>query len=139
MKLGGISLGFAKGKKKLKKAISGELKQVIVVRKDLKMSEGKMAAQTAHASLAAYIVAKKHNPDWAQQWLEEGQKKVVLSVNSDSEIIRLENQCKVESLDHYLIADAGHTELAPGTVTALAVGPAPDKFVDKLTGGLPLY
>lgn len=116
-----------------------ELKQVIVARKDIKMSAGKLAAQTAHASLSAFMKVSAHRKARAQQWVEEGQKKVVLAVNSLEELKGLEAACRKAGIECALIQDAGHTEVAAGTHTALGIGPAPDKEIDKITGSLALY
>ncbi len=62
-------------------------KQAIVVRADLKMGKGKLAAQASHASLAAYNLVRKKYPEIAERWLNEGQKKIVLKVKDESELI----------------------------------------------------
>lgn len=50
-----------------------EVKQVIIVRKDLKMSEGKLAAQCAHASIMSYMEAIKKDEKIAKLWFDSGQ------------------------------------------------------------------
>jgi PTH2 family peptidyl-tRNA hydrolase len=113
-----------------------EMKQVIVLRTDLGMSTGKLVAQACHASVEAAFSA----PTSAiEQWRSEGQSKIVLRVNSVSELTELKNRCEASSLVHALIADAGRTELAQGTITALAIGPTDDKSVDRLVGAVPLF
>jgi PTH2 family peptidyl-tRNA hydrolase len=112
------------------------MKQAIAARADLGMGEGKLAAQVAHASLQAYEEAA---PADQREWKGGGQKKVVLQANSESELFELAESARVEGVAHAIIRDAGHTELEPGTVTALAVGPAPDEDVDAVTGDLSLY
>ncbi len=110
-------------------------KQVILVRKDLKLSKGKMAAQVAHAALNAYKKALKSNKEWVKKWESEGEKKVVLGVSNLEELLGLYH--KVE-LPKALITDAGHTELPPGTVTCAGFGPAPEEELDKYFGHLKL-
>lgn len=112
------------------------MKQAIVARADLGMGEGKLAAQVAHASLQAYEEAA---PRDQREWKGEGQKKVVLQATGESELFELAESARVEGVAHAIVRDAGHTELEPGTVTALAVGPAPDDMVDAVTGDLSLY
>ncbi len=107
-------------------------KQAIVVRNDIEMSSGKIAAQAAHAS---YSSARKSS--CVKEWEKEGQKKIVLSAGME-EIKKLEQKCKKSKLACALITDAGHTELKPGTVTALGIGPDKDENIDKITGSLPL-
>ncbi|MDD1775874.1 MAG: peptidyl-tRNA hydrolase Pth2 [Candidatus Methanomethylicus sp.] len=118
--------------------MSFEFKQAIIVRQDLKMSKGKTAAQVAHASVSAYVSAKRRKPDWAESWYGEGQKKVVLKAESMDEMIQLKKLADIESLPNALVADAGLTELEPGTVTCLGIGPAPATMIDKVTGKLKL-
>ncbi len=112
------------------------MKQAIVARRDLGMGEGKLAAQVAHASLSAYEDASRRA---RKKWKGSGQKKVVLGADSESELFALADKAETEGLPYAIIRDAGHTELEPGTVTTLAVGPAREESVDRVTGDLPLY
>ena len=115
-----------------------DYKQVIVIRMDLKMSRGKIAVQVAHAAVSAAEEARKHAPTSWRKWLWEGQKKVVVKVPIEEELITLRETAKRAGLPTYLIRDRGLTELPPGTVTALGIGPAQTSTVDKITGDLPL-
>lgn len=111
------------------------MKQVIIVRTDLKMGKGKLVSQGAHASLAAFLAAKKT----AQaRWLEEGTKKVVLKVGSERELVDAYKQALNEGLPATLIIDRGLTQIEPGTKTAVGIGPDADAKVDKITGKLKL-
>jgi len=114
-------------------------KQVIAARKDLGMSPGKLAVQVAHGSLAAAERAREDHPGWFEAWRGEGQKKVVVKAAGDSELRELHEMAKGLKLSCELIQDAGLTELPPGTSTVLAIGPAPNDLVDKITGDLPLW
>ncbi|MFH1786578.1 MAG: peptidyl-tRNA hydrolase Pth2 [archaeon] len=117
----------------------GEVKQVIVLRSDLKMSKGKSSAQASHASVSAFIQCKKSSQEAASKWLESGQKKVVVSARSESSLRELHKKAEMAGLCSAIIEDAGRTELEPGTLTALAIGPADGKEIDRITGSLPLY
>ena len=112
------------------------MKQAIVARTDVGMGEGKLAAQVAHASLSAYQDASRQA---RTTWQSEGQTKVVLSVDSESRLFELADAADREGLPYAVVRDAGHTQLDPGTVTALAVGPGGDDRVDRVTGDLSLY
>lgn len=118
-------------------------KQAIVLRKDIEMSRGKAAAQAAHASVEAVMLivrsAKKEWREWLEGWLEEGQEKVVLRAGSEAEALELYQKAVSVGLPASVIRDAGRTQLPPGTLTAVAIGPAPEELVDKITGGLKLY
>ncbi len=116
-----------------------EYKQVIAVRSDLKMSKGKLAAQVAHAAVAAAEEARRRRGDWWSMWLYlSNQKKVVVKVESEEELFRLELEAKKMGLPTALIRDAGLTELPPNTPTAVGIGPAPSRLVDLITGRLKL-
>ena len=111
------------------------LKQTIVIRTDLKMGKGKVGSQCAHASLAAFLKAKKQDKE---EWLKEGMKKVVLKVSSEKELIELCKIAKKEKLPCELISDAGLTQIRPGSLTALGIGPADNEKINKITGKLKL-
>ena len=112
------------------------MKQAIVARADLGMGEGKLAAQVAHASLSAY---ESTGSSARSEWKSGGQKKVVLKGTGESELQDLAGKARREGLPYALVRDAGHTQLEPGTLTALAVGPGAENVVDKVTGELSLY
>lgn len=113
-------------------------KQAIVIRNDLKISKGKIAGQVSHASVSAYNLTKKINSEIAESWLNEGQKKIVLKVASESELLDYFQQCKRAKIPCELIKDAGHTQLDPGTITCFGAGPWDEKEIDKILGKLKL-
>ncbi|NQE04973.1 Peptidyl-tRNA hydrolase [ANME-1 cluster archaeon GoMg1] len=112
-----------------------EYKQCIVIREDLKLSKGKAAVQVAHASILSYELATVQS---RKNWRAQGQKKVVLKVNSLAEIYELEKEAKKLGLPVAIVEDAGLTEIPPGTVTAIGIGPANAEEVDKITKDLQL-
>ncbi|MCX6770457.1 MAG: peptidyl-tRNA hydrolase Pth2 [Candidatus Micrarchaeota archaeon] len=113
------------------------LKQAIIIRSDLGMSKGKMAGQCAHASVSAYVLARARDADAAREWEEEGQKKIVLKVGSEEELLSLYERMKRE-MPCALIRDAGKTQLEPGTITCFGAGPAGEALINKYTKELKL-
>ncbi len=112
-----------------------EYKQVIVVRNDLKLPKGKLAVQVAHAAVMA---AGKAKGSVLRRWKDGGQKKVVLRVDSLDNLIRLYDRSTGKRFPAVLMRDAGLTIVAPGTVTALGIGPAVEEDLDAITGHLKL-
>lgn len=112
-----------------------EYKQVILVRHDLKLTKGKMAAQVSHASVEALL--KSHKDD-ATMWRQQGMKKVVLKVKDLDELLAFKRKAEDAGLVVALVTDAGHTQLAPGTVTCLGIGPDKTEKIDRVTGSLQL-
>ncbi len=113
-------------------------KQAIVIRTDLGMGKGKIAAQASHASLQAYLKAVMKNEEIAEDWEAEGSKKIVLKVASEKELVELFESAKKKKLACALIHDAGHTQVEAGSATALAIGPADEVEIDVLTRKLKL-
>jgi len=112
-----------------------EYKQCIIVRDDLKLSKGKLAVQVAHAAVSAYEFASR---EVREAWKQAGQKKVVLRVPELSDLCELKETARKKGLPTALIMDAGLTEVPPGTITALAIGPADVVELDRITGNLKL-
>ena len=111
------------------------MKQLIVVRTDLKMGKGKLAAQVAHASLLAFLKAGYFK---RRKWLKEGMKKIVVKVKSKEELIEIYRKAKNMHIPCEIVRDAGLTQIKPGTITALGIGPEEDKKIDKITRNLKL-
>jgi PTH2 family peptidyl-tRNA hydrolase len=111
------------------------MKQVLVIRNDLKLPKGKLAAQAAHAAVEA---AHKADASKYQKWRLDGQKKVVVKVDSEKELYMLLQQAKDQGIANALISDAGKTCIAPGTITCLGIGPDSEDVIDELTENLKL-
>ncbi|MEK6957407.1 MAG: peptidyl-tRNA hydrolase Pth2 [archaeon] len=114
-----------------------DYKQVIIVRKDLNMSAGKIAAQSSHASLGAYEKTMREKPKWVEEWKESGQAKIVLKVNSKKELLEMFEKLK-KLFPTALIKDAGRTQIEAGEPTAIAIGPVPEAEINKFTKDLKL-
>lgn len=108
-------------------------KQVIVIRRNLPLSKGKLAAQVAHASLEAY---KRADRRIKERWEAGGAKKVVLRAENTTELLDIRRRARADGLPAALIRDAGHTEVPAGTITALGIGPDNETKINKITGKL---
>jgi len=122
-------------KLKDKKLTKQSVKQVILIRTDLKMGKGKIATQVAHASLEAY---KKADKNKIKKWEKEGCKKIVLKVNSLRELLELKKKADKLKIPNALIRDAGLTQVKKGEITSLALGPENEEKIDQLTKDLKL-
>lgn len=115
-----------------------EIKQVLVVRADLQMGKGKLAAQASHASLDAFRKAERENAEETREWLHSGTPKVTVKVQGEKELVAVFQEAKDAGLPAALVQDAGRTQLEPGTYTCVGIGPANSKQLDKITGKLKL-
>jgi len=102
------------------------------------MSRGKLCGQVAHAAVAAAEEARKRKHDWWSAWMAEGQRKIVLRVKNFEELIKLKERAEALDLPTATVQDRGLTELPPGTVTCLGIGPAPTSLVDRVSKELQL-
>lgn len=115
-----------------------EYKMCVVLRTDLGMSTGKLIVQACHAAVGASELAKKQNHKVWMKWRDEGGKKVALEAESLEELEALAEKADELDIVNIVIQDAGLTEVQPGTVTALGLGPEMKEKMDKVTGFLPL-
>ncbi|KAI8586053.1 peptidyl-tRNA hydrolase [Geranomyces variabilis] len=111
---------------------------VLVVRTDLGMTKGKMAAQCCHAAVAAVSSARRRCPKTLRRYQRYGAAKVALKCDSEEELLTLYAQARSAGLIAEYIEDAGRTQIPEGSRTVLAIGPAPIKQVDAITGLLKL-
>lgn len=136
-------------------------KQIIVVRRDLKMRKGKIAAQSGHACVTAVLMALEREGRLGQvetqgdhvglkpsaqpatplsEWFTHGVAKICVYVDSEEALLDLDKRAKEAGIISALICDAGMTEFhGQPTYTCLAFEPLPGEVVDPLTGALPLY
>jgi len=122
-----------------RKSRSGfEYKLVLVVREDLGLSPGKMAAQVAHAAVSCALKARAKKPRLFNGWFSEGQRKIVVKVEGLDDLMGIEKKAASEGLITERVIDAGLTEVPPGTVTCVGIGPARADEVDRITGNLKL-
>ena len=133
-----------------------DVKQVIVVRKDLKMRKGKLAAQSSHASMKVffdrieeiYPDGRMHKPykmliedvtSEMKEWIEGIFTKVVVGCDSEEELYQLKAEAEKKGCPVSLVIDNGLTVFdGVKTPTCIAVGPAKNDVVDEITGHLKL-
>lgn len=115
---------------------SEEYKLVVLVRNDLQMGKGKIAAQVGHASVECALRAEKKDRKAFDAWIDSGQKKVVLKVSDKDELLRKFAEAKSYGLYCVLITDAGRTQVEPGSMTCVGIGPATCSEIDKVTSEL---
>lgn len=111
------------------------MKQAIIIRNDLKLPKGKLAAQAGHAAVEAVLRSDK---DKIKIWRENGQMKIVLKVDDERSLLKFNQMAKDEGLTTALITDAGRTVIAPGTRTCLGIGPDEEDKVDAIIKELKL-
>ena len=127
-------------------------KQVIVIRADLKLRRGKECAQVAHAAsmwMRDYALECSKSAELGlppatltteqQDWLASNYRKIVVKCMSEKELRHIADIAESRGLNTYIVTDDGLTEVPPGTVTALAIGPYAEQFFVGLTDHLPLY
>lgn len=114
------------------------MKVVILMRTDLKMSVGKIAAQAGHAAVDADQYFTKYSENHSL-WHRQGQPIIVLKIGSEAELLKLVN--KVFEIHPYCsgtIVDAGKTVFKKKTTTCGWIGPLEDECIDSITGHLKL-
>ena len=114
------------------------MKLILVVRTDLGMSKGKMCAQCCHAAVGVYSSIEKTHPELLESWLQNGQAKIAVRINSEAELLNIVDVAEQMGLPSFIVQDAGHTQCAPGSLTVAAIGPGESSFMDKVTGHLKL-
>lgn len=117
--------------------ILDDFKMILVVRNDLKMGKGKIAAQCSHATLGLYKKLLNRAPKALNRWEMCAQPKVVVKIESEEDMLVLQERAKSLKLPTHITIDAGRTQIAPNSRTVMAIlGPV--EVVDDVTGGLKL-
>ncbi|UCC21351.1 MAG: aminoacyl-tRNA hydrolase [Promethearchaeota archaeon] len=102
------------------------------------MGTGKKCAQSCHASVSTSDLVRIHNKAVWMNWKNSGQKKVVLKLNNMDQLKELVIRLDAKKILYFIVNDAGLTQLSPGTITAIGIGPVLSKEIDKITGDLKL-
>jgi PTH2 family peptidyl-tRNA hydrolase len=111
-----------------------EYKQVIIVRDDIGLSRGKLAVQVAHAAI---IGCDRADKGLVEKWKKAGQKKIVLKA-SLQKMMELKEKAKKAGISTGTVVDAGLTEIPPGTITSVVIGPDEESKIDRITGNISL-
>ncbi|CCK68686.1 aminoacyl-tRNA hydrolase KNAG_0B02440 [Huiozyma naganishii CBS 8797] len=125
--------------------VPGEVRMALVVRQDLGMQRGKIAAQCCHAAVACYrLIAadparESYNPQLLNRWLRGGQAKITLKCPDKGSLDELYAAAIALGVNASVVHDAGRTQIAAGSATVLGLGPAPKSVLDQITGDLKLY
>ena len=116
------------------------MKMVALVRQDLGMGIGKVAAQVSHATLGAYKSARRSagGDQTLATWEAGGEATIVLKVDDHEQLEQCLQLAEAKGLVTHRVSDAGRTEVAPGTVTVGAIGPGTVTSIDTITGQLSL-
>ena len=115
------------------------VKQVIIIRKDLKMSKGKLAVQAAHAAVLGSISVINSDQTIFAAWIAAGMTKICVYVNSEKEMMDLYSRFINSGIPTVYVTDAGKTEFnGVPTRTCIAVGPWDNLLIDKFTKTLQL-
>lgn len=113
-----------------------DCKLVILVRNDLKMTKGKIAAQVGHAAVNCAFASKKKDSRTFDRWFDGGQAKVVLRIDSEEELFQFRAIADAQGIINSVIRDAGRTQVEPGSYTCIGIGPDRVSVLDKITGDL---
>ncbi|MFL6483002.1 MAG: peptidyl-tRNA hydrolase Pth2 [Nitrososphaera sp.] len=110
-----------------------EFKQVIIVRRDISMGTGKIAAQVAHAAVMGAERVKAFRQEWFNSWFNKGQAKVVVKVKNIEELMTVRERAEELNLPVVQVRDSGLTQIPSGTITCIGIGPAPSELIDRVT------
>ena len=115
-----------------------DFKQVIIVRRDISMGTGKIAAQVAHAAVMGAEKVRMSKKEWFNAWFDKGQAKVVAKVKNIEELMNVRDGAEELQLPVVQVKDSGLTQIPSGTITCIGIGPAPSELIDSVTDGLKL-
>ena len=108
-----------------------------VVITDLKLTNVKLVELAGHAAVEVALKARKSEPDLLNRWRNEGARKITLKIPDEDSLKRLFGEAQEAGLVSYMVKDAGHTEIPPGTLTVVGIL-GPRRAVDALVGDLSL-
>lgn len=112
---------------------------VFFIRKDLKMRNGKIAAQCGHAALGIFKKVSKHYNKYATYWYDKEFKKYFFYVKDEEQMNEFLDFADDNGILREKIIDAGRTQIAAGSATVLAIGPVDEDIVSSFTSNLTKY
>jgi peptidyl-tRNA hydrolase, PTH2 family len=121
-----------------KRRPGSDVKMVLVLRGELRLTPGKAAVQAAHAAVMLVEEAERRKLPMLESWRAGGAKKIALVVPTLEELEQLRRKAAARGIPSVVIEDAGLTEVPAGTKTCLGLGPAPSAELDAITGELDL-
>jgi PTH2 family peptidyl-tRNA hydrolase len=128
--------------KKMEELKKKDMKMMLCVRIDLEMGKGKIAAQCCHSCLGVYRIIRfgdnTTHHKYLKEWELTGEAKIAVKIHSEKELLELEEKAKSLDIPCFYIEDQGRTQIKAGSKTVLAIGPAPNDVLDKITGHLKL-
>ncbi|RZF45928.1 hypothetical protein LSTR_LSTR008305 [Laodelphax striatellus] len=145
----GTIVGYAIGKLAKKTLKNNEEKKqdgeqidchiALMINSSLKMGKGKVAAQCGHSVVALMKQTRKVSPHLYEACARGACRMQLYAVDSSDDFKRLKVAANQLSLTNYVVADAGRTQIASGSLTVLGVGPASADVIKQIVAGLPTY
>lgn len=112
------------------------MKQLFIVRQDLKMGKGKIAGQCCHGAIKSYLLTDSDKRDlWDKEY---DYTKIICKVKSLPELLYYQSECEKRNIPHFLVKDKGRTQIPEDTITVLAIGPEYSSVLDEFTKDLKL-
>ena len=112
------------------------MKQVFIIRQDLKMGKGKISGQCCHGAIKSYLLTDKDKRDkWDKEY---DYTKIVCKVKTLNELLHYRDECIKRNIPYFLVKDKGRTQIPEDSITCLAIGPEYNKVLDEFTKDLKL-
>ncbi|VVC34450.1 Hypothetical protein CINCED_3A015169 [Cinara cedri] len=119
--------------------VNGEFKMALLVRHDLKMGKGKVAAQCSHAIVHCYEESLRLNPKEINAWESNNKPVDIFKIADEETMLNYQKVAIDKKLNTYIVVDAGRTQVAPRSKTVMAIGPAPSEHINLFTKNLQAY
>jgi PTH2 family peptidyl-tRNA hydrolase len=114
-----------------------DYKMIIAIRKDLGLSKGRYAAYSARVAYEAFLHTKRYQINWVNNWLGEGQKKVVVKLNNDNHLKELAQKTRQNNIPSFVLKSGLENKNQEKSI-AIGIGPGPSKKISQFTADLKL-